>query len=69
MSPWRLSPPPWGVHLRKPRQRLLIGPKSACGERLSAYAQAGVERMLVWPIGDDLEQLELFSGSFMHASS
>jgi alkanesulfonate monooxygenase SsuD/methylene tetrahydromethanopterin reductase-like flavin-dependent oxidoreductase (luciferase family) len=39
---------------------LPIGPPDICAERLAAYARAGVERVLVWPIHDELRQLELF---------
>jgi len=41
--------------------RLLIGPVETCVERLEALAGAGVERILMWSIGDDLEQLDVFS--------
>jgi alkanesulfonate monooxygenase SsuD/methylene tetrahydromethanopterin reductase-like flavin-dependent oxidoreductase (luciferase family) len=39
---------------------LPIGPASLCAERIAAYAEAGAERILVWPVGDELRQLELF---------
>ena len=39
---------------------LPIGPAEACAERLAAYAAAGVQRVFVWPLGDELRQLELF---------
>lgn len=39
---------------------LPIGPAEACAERLSAFAAAGVERIFLWPLGDDIRQLELF---------
>jgi alkanesulfonate monooxygenase SsuD/methylene tetrahydromethanopterin reductase-like flavin-dependent oxidoreductase (luciferase family) len=50
------GPPP-----QEARARLLIGPVETCVERLEALAGAGVERILMWPIGDDLEQLDVFS--------
>jgi alkanesulfonate monooxygenase SsuD/methylene tetrahydromethanopterin reductase-like flavin-dependent oxidoreductase (luciferase family) len=40
--------------------RLLVGPAEACAERLAAYAEAGVQRVFVWPVGEPIEQLELF---------
>jgi probable F420-dependent oxidoreductase len=41
--------------------RLLVGPAEECAERLARYAAAGVQRVFLWPVGDALEQLELFS--------
>jgi alkanesulfonate monooxygenase SsuD/methylene tetrahydromethanopterin reductase-like flavin-dependent oxidoreductase (luciferase family) len=51
--------------LRRPAEAvrelsLPIGPPELCAERISAYQQAGAERILVWPVGDELRQLELF---------
>ena len=39
---------------------LPIGPAEECAERLAAFVDAGVERIFVWPLGDDREQLGLF---------
>jgi alkanesulfonate monooxygenase SsuD/methylene tetrahydromethanopterin reductase-like flavin-dependent oxidoreductase (luciferase family) len=39
---------------------LLIGPAEECAARIRAYAQAGAERIFVWPLGDELRQLETF---------
>ncbi|HST16356.1 MAG TPA: LLM class flavin-dependent oxidoreductase [Gaiellaceae bacterium] len=39
---------------------LPIGPAEVCAERLSAFAAAGVERVFLWPLEDDVRQLELF---------
>jgi alkanesulfonate monooxygenase SsuD/methylene tetrahydromethanopterin reductase-like flavin-dependent oxidoreductase (luciferase family) len=39
---------------------LPIGPAEVCAERLAAYAHAGVQRVLLWPIHDEVRQLELF---------
>jgi alkanesulfonate monooxygenase SsuD/methylene tetrahydromethanopterin reductase-like flavin-dependent oxidoreductase (luciferase family) len=41
---------------------LLIGPAEVCAERLAAFVAAGARRILVWPLGDELAQLELFRG-------
>jgi alkanesulfonate monooxygenase SsuD/methylene tetrahydromethanopterin reductase-like flavin-dependent oxidoreductase (luciferase family) len=39
---------------------LPIGGAETCAERLAAFAAAGVQRIFVWPLGDELRQLELF---------
>jgi alkanesulfonate monooxygenase SsuD/methylene tetrahydromethanopterin reductase-like flavin-dependent oxidoreductase (luciferase family) len=39
---------------------LPIGSAKQCAERLSAYAEAGAQRVFVWPLADELRQLELF---------
>jgi alkanesulfonate monooxygenase SsuD/methylene tetrahydromethanopterin reductase-like flavin-dependent oxidoreductase (luciferase family) len=39
---------------------LPIGSPEACAEHMQAFADAGAERVFVWPLGDDLRQLELF---------
>jgi alkanesulfonate monooxygenase SsuD/methylene tetrahydromethanopterin reductase-like flavin-dependent oxidoreductase (luciferase family) len=51
--------------LRRPPEELcsaplLIGPAEACAERLTAFVGAGARRIFVWPLGDELRQLELF---------
>jgi alkanesulfonate monooxygenase SsuD/methylene tetrahydromethanopterin reductase-like flavin-dependent oxidoreductase (luciferase family) len=38
---------------------LPIGPVEVCAERLSAFAAAGVQNLFVWPLEDELKQLEL----------
>ena len=39
---------------------LPIGSAEQCAERISAYAEAGAERIFVWPLADELRQLEAF---------
>jgi alkanesulfonate monooxygenase SsuD/methylene tetrahydromethanopterin reductase-like flavin-dependent oxidoreductase (luciferase family) len=39
---------------------LLVGPVEVCAERLAAFVAAGARRVFVWPLGDELRQLELF---------
>lgn len=39
---------------------LPIGSAEQCAERISAYRDAGAERIFVWPIADELRQLERF---------
>lgn len=41
---------------------LPIGSPEQCAERISAYQEAGVERVFVWPLADELNQLERFRG-------
>jgi alkanesulfonate monooxygenase SsuD/methylene tetrahydromethanopterin reductase-like flavin-dependent oxidoreductase (luciferase family) len=41
-------------------ERLLVASAQACAERLTRYAEAGVQRLFLWPVGDPIEQLELF---------
>ncbi len=42
-------------------ERVLIGPAEECAERLGQYAMASVERVFLWPVGQGVEQLELFA--------
>jgi alkanesulfonate monooxygenase SsuD/methylene tetrahydromethanopterin reductase-like flavin-dependent oxidoreductase (luciferase family) len=47
---------------RDPRgllDQLCIGPAEKCAELLSRYAQAGCERVHLWPLGDEPQQIEL----------
>jgi alkanesulfonate monooxygenase SsuD/methylene tetrahydromethanopterin reductase-like flavin-dependent oxidoreductase (luciferase family) len=39
---------------------LLVGPAEVCAERLAALVAAGARRIFVWPLGDEVRQLELF---------
>jgi alkanesulfonate monooxygenase SsuD/methylene tetrahydromethanopterin reductase-like flavin-dependent oxidoreductase (luciferase family) len=42
---------------------LPIGSADDCAERLAAFAAAGAERVLVWPLADELRQLERLRGA------
>jgi alkanesulfonate monooxygenase SsuD/methylene tetrahydromethanopterin reductase-like flavin-dependent oxidoreductase (luciferase family) len=42
------------------RERLPVGPAEMFAEKLSAFAMAGVQRVFVWPVADEAEQLERF---------
>jgi alkanesulfonate monooxygenase SsuD/methylene tetrahydromethanopterin reductase-like flavin-dependent oxidoreductase (luciferase family) len=42
------------------RERLPIGPPELFAARLSAFARAGVQRVFIWPVADEVHQLELF---------
>lgn len=51
--------------LRRPVEELRqlalpIGSAEQCAERLSAYAEAGAQRIFVWPLADELRQLDVF---------
>jgi alkanesulfonate monooxygenase SsuD/methylene tetrahydromethanopterin reductase-like flavin-dependent oxidoreductase (luciferase family) len=51
--------------LRRPVEALRelalpIGPAEQCAERINAYAEAGAQRVFVWPLADELRQLKLF---------
>ena len=41
------------------RDQLCVGPAERCAELLSRYAQAGCERVHLWPLGDEPRQIEL----------
>jgi len=40
--------------------QVLIGPADACVEKLTRYADAGVDTVFVWPVGDSDRQLRRF---------
>lgn len=42
------------------RERLPIGPPKLFAEKLTAFAQAGVQRVFIWPVADEVHQLERF---------
>ena len=39
---------------------LPIGPAEVCAERLSSLAAAGARRIFLWPLDDEMKQLEVF---------
>jgi alkanesulfonate monooxygenase SsuD/methylene tetrahydromethanopterin reductase-like flavin-dependent oxidoreductase (luciferase family) len=41
------------------RGQVCVGPPEHCTELLSRYAEAGCQRVYVWPLGDEPRQLEL----------
>jgi alkanesulfonate monooxygenase SsuD/methylene tetrahydromethanopterin reductase-like flavin-dependent oxidoreductase (luciferase family) len=41
------------------RGQVCVGPVEHCAELLSRYAQAGCQRVYLWPLGDEQRQLEL----------
>jgi alkanesulfonate monooxygenase SsuD/methylene tetrahydromethanopterin reductase-like flavin-dependent oxidoreductase (luciferase family) len=40
---------------------LPIGPPELCAERMRAFADAGAQRVFLWPLRDEVRQLELFA--------
>jgi len=42
------------------RERLPIGPPELFAEKLTAFANAGVQRVFIWPVADEVRQLERF---------
>ena len=44
-------------------QQVCVGPAEHCAELLSRYAEAGCERVYLWPLGDERRQLELVAGT------
>jgi probable F420-dependent oxidoreductase len=42
------------------RERLPIGPPDVFAEKLSAFAQAGVQQVFIWPVADEIHQLVRF---------
>jgi alkanesulfonate monooxygenase SsuD/methylene tetrahydromethanopterin reductase-like flavin-dependent oxidoreductase (luciferase family) len=42
------------------RERLPVGPAELFAEKLADFAQAGVQRVFLWPVADEVHQLELF---------
>jgi len=49
------------------RDQLCVGPAQKCAELLSRYAQAGCERVYLWPIGDEPRQIELAATAVLPA--
>jgi alkanesulfonate monooxygenase SsuD/methylene tetrahydromethanopterin reductase-like flavin-dependent oxidoreductase (luciferase family) len=47
--------------------QLCVGPPERCAELLSRYAQAGCERVHLWPIGDEPRQIELAATAVLPA--
>jgi alkanesulfonate monooxygenase SsuD/methylene tetrahydromethanopterin reductase-like flavin-dependent oxidoreductase (luciferase family) len=41
------------------RERLLVGPAEVCAEKLAAYREAGAQRVYLWPVDDEIQQLEI----------
>lgn len=44
------------------RSQVCVGPPQHCAELLARYAEAGCERVYLWPLGDEQRQLERVAG-------
>jgi probable F420-dependent oxidoreductase len=42
------------------RERLLVGPPEECAQKLTAYQSVGAQRIMLWPITNEIPQLETF---------
>jgi alkanesulfonate monooxygenase SsuD/methylene tetrahydromethanopterin reductase-like flavin-dependent oxidoreductase (luciferase family) len=45
------------------RAQVCVGPAGHCAELLSRYAEAGCDRVYLWPLGSEERQLELVAGA------
>jgi alkanesulfonate monooxygenase SsuD/methylene tetrahydromethanopterin reductase-like flavin-dependent oxidoreductase (luciferase family) len=50
------------------RAQVCVGPPEHCAELLSRYAEAGCQRVFLWPLGDEARQLELVAGAVARLS-
>jgi alkanesulfonate monooxygenase SsuD/methylene tetrahydromethanopterin reductase-like flavin-dependent oxidoreductase (luciferase family) len=48
-------------------RQVCIGPAEQCAELLSRYAEAGCERVHLWPLGDEPRQIELAATKMLPA--
>jgi alkanesulfonate monooxygenase SsuD/methylene tetrahydromethanopterin reductase-like flavin-dependent oxidoreductase (luciferase family) len=49
------------------RSRVCVGPADRCLDLLGRYAEAGLDRAFLWPLGDEARQLELVAEKLMPA--
>jgi alkanesulfonate monooxygenase SsuD/methylene tetrahydromethanopterin reductase-like flavin-dependent oxidoreductase (luciferase family) len=49
------------------RPRVCVGSTEHCVDLLGRYAEAGLERVFLWPLGDEARQLELVAEKLMPA--
>ena len=47
--------------------QLCVGPATRCAELLSRYAEAGCDRIYLWPLGDEPRQVELAATTVLPA--
>jgi alkanesulfonate monooxygenase SsuD/methylene tetrahydromethanopterin reductase-like flavin-dependent oxidoreductase (luciferase family) len=45
------------------RNQVCVGPAEHCAELLARYAEAGCDRVYLWPLGDEPRQLELIAAA------
>lgn len=52
-------------NIRRPedevRDRLPVGPAETIAQRIAAFEQAGVQRIYLWPVTDEIEQIQRFA--------
>ena len=46
--------------VRELKERLPIGSPQECAEKLAAYQKVGVQRIYLWPLANELEQINIF---------
>ena len=56
----RVLAPTLGRSPEELADRLLVGSAGACAERIGRFDAGGAGRILLWPVGDELRQLERF---------
>lgn len=44
-------------------QAAVVGPAEHCAEVLAGYADAGCQRVYIWPLGDEPRQFELVASA------
>jgi probable F420-dependent oxidoreductase len=44
------------------KERLPIGSAKDCAKKLAAYQKVGVQRIYLWPLADEVEQIKIFMG-------
>jgi alkanesulfonate monooxygenase SsuD/methylene tetrahydromethanopterin reductase-like flavin-dependent oxidoreductase (luciferase family) len=42
------------------RERLPIGSAETCADKLAAYQRVGVQRVYLWPLANELDQIRIF---------
>jgi alkanesulfonate monooxygenase SsuD/methylene tetrahydromethanopterin reductase-like flavin-dependent oxidoreductase (luciferase family) len=47
------------------QSQVCVGPPEECALLLSRYAEAGCERVYLWPLGDEARQLERVAGEVL----
>ena len=50
------------------RERLLIGSAEECAEKVAAYESAGAQKIYLWPVANEIEQLHLFAEKVVRGS-
>lgn len=50
------------------RDQVCVGPAGHCSELLSRYAEAGCQRVYLWPLGDERRQVELVADAMRPTS-